>query len=175
MIDTNHNGRLDLAELAYFDANHDKILEPKEEAGIEIAQNLLAKRDLEKFDMDGDGVLSQEEFSAFLQADHIRGITQPYFFHNADENHDGKIELTELESFLNQSLRRNLIPRGTSGVAFYNQIQAENDNPTTLRQRLFKLEVENYWRDPGSITNGPQFDHAHRGTFLPDEPLPTKP
>ncbi len=42
MIDTNHNGRLDAPELAYFDANQNKILDPKEQAGIDIAQRLLA-------------------------------------------------------------------------------------------------------------------------------------
>jgi Ca2+-binding EF-hand superfamily protein len=175
VIDLNHNGQLDLEELAYFDANQNQLLEPKEQAGLEIAQHLLAKRDLEKFDADGDGVLNREEFFALLQADNMRGFTPSFFFLNADENHDGKIELTELESFLKQSLRRKLHPTGVSSMAFVNQIQAEGGNPATVARQLFKLEVEAYWRDPGSITNRPQFNHVHTaGAFFPPNgPLPT--
>src|SRR5262249_21372633 len=43
-IDVNGNCRLDASELVYFDANNNKILDPKEQAGIGIAQHLLAEK-----------------------------------------------------------------------------------------------------------------------------------
>ncbi|HEY4416805.1 MAG TPA: EF-hand domain-containing protein [Verrucomicrobiae bacterium] len=64
LIDTNHNGWLDGAEVAYFDANQNKILEPRELAGIGIALHLLAARIMRTFDVNNDGVLDLSEFSA---------------------------------------------------------------------------------------------------------------
>ena len=61
-IDTNHQGWLDSREIAWFDANQNKILDPKELAGIEIAQHLLAVRLMKQFDSNRDGVLDQNEF-----------------------------------------------------------------------------------------------------------------
>ncbi len=159
VIDTNHNGLLDLEELAYFDANHDKIMEPKEQAGIDIAQHLLAKSDLQKFDLDGDGFLNQQEFQLMDQIGFKMTLNpfNPFFeFGSADENHDGKIDLNELEDYMKQLTRRKLHPRGGMGnVHFMHQIQLGDGSPVADARQLFKLEVEAYWRDPASITNRP--------------------
>ena len=159
VIDTNHNGLLDLEELAYFDANHDKILEPKEQAGIDIAQHLLAKRNLQKFDLDGDGFLSQQEFQLMEQAGFKMALDQSLEFGSADENHDGKIDLNELEAYMKQLTSRKLHPRGGMGNAhFMHQIQMGDGGPVADVRQLFKLEVEAYWRNPASITNRPAFN-----------------
>ena len=173
VIDANHNGQLDLEELAYFDANQNKILEPKEQAGIEIALHLLAKRDLQTFDADGDGFLNKQEFASLLQAGAIQGFNSTSLFHNADANHDGKIDLNELESFLKQSLRRKLHPRGGRHSALLiQQIQA-GPNPPTATQQMFKLEIEAYWRDPASVTNQAPVNHGYpNGAFFPPGSMP---
>ena len=173
VIDANHNGQLDLEELAYFDANQNKILEPKEQAGIEIALHLLAKRDLQTFDADGDGFLNKQEFASLLQAGAIQGFNPTSLFHNADENHDGKIDLNELESFLKQSLRRKLHPRsGRHSALLMQQIQA-GPNPPAATQQMFKLEVEAYWRDPASVTNQAPVNHGYpTGAFFPPGSTP---
>lgn len=168
VIDANHNGLLDLEELTYFDADQDKILEPKEEAGIGIALHLLAMRDLKQFDVDGDGFLTREEFFKFLQTENIRGFSPESFFLNADENRDGKIDANELESFLKGLLHRKVRPRGPGSMALMNQLQSEGGNAATMARQMFKLEVEAYWRDPASVTNwSPRMPGLPGGAFPP--------
>ena len=44
IIDGNHNGWLDAVEFGYFDANKNRILKTKEQAGVDIAQHRLVER-----------------------------------------------------------------------------------------------------------------------------------
>lgn len=157
VMDANHNGRLDADELVYFDANKNKILEPKEQAGIDIAQHLLAARLMKQFDANGDGVLDRSEFNDLWQSGSFktnapvarnfpltRNATTPF----PDDNRDGKIDSGELETFLKQQTRSGLRLRGTPGAALMNQIPVDPSKPIDARQ-LFKLTVESYWKNQG--------------------------
>jgi Ca2+-binding EF-hand superfamily protein/TolB-like protein len=154
-IDANQNGWLDAGELIYFDANQNRLLEPKEQAGIEIAQHQLAVQFLRKFDANGDGWLDRPEFDDLLQAGfgiHPRPgsfLTTPF----PDENHDGKIDLGELESFLKLQTRRGLRARETPGAAFSQML---NTDQTLDPQHIFKVVVEYYWQHSGAATTSPQ-------------------
>ena len=158
VIDANHNGRLDPEELVYFDANRNKILEPKEQAGIEIAQHLLAERLLKKFDANGDGFLDRTEINDLLQSSmetssrSMPGFSSPF----PDDNHDGHIDLGELETFLKQQTRSGLHSRGMPGTVSFNQMRMDASQSVDPRQR-FKAAVESYWQNPGSVTNRPPF------------------
>lgn len=154
-IDANHNGWLDAAELAYFDANKNKIMEPKEQAGIDIAQHLLAERLLKKFAVNGDGLLDRPEFNNLFQSS-FAANTQPMNVFSApfpDDNHDAKIDLGELEAFLKQQTRRGLRSHGMPGAALFNQIRTNASQPVDPRQ-MFKAAVESYWQNPGGNTSG---------------------
>jgi Ca2+-binding EF-hand superfamily protein len=155
LIDTNHNGWLDPEELAYFDANHNKILESKEQAGIEIAQHLLAEGLLKKFDANGDGFLDRQEFNELVQSGpHANPRPMPGFSQQfPDDNHDGKIDLAELEGFLNQQLRLKLRPRRAMGTAYYGQIMAEPGRKVDARES-FKAYVELYWQNSSTGADG---------------------
>ena len=79
-----------------------KFWKPKEQAGIEIAQHLLAARLLKKFDVNGDGCLDRQKFNELVQSG-PNASARPmsgFSFQSADANHDGKIDLAELEVFL---------------------------------------------------------------------------
>jgi Ca2+-binding EF-hand superfamily protein len=155
VIDANHNGWLDPEELAYFDANHNKILNPKEQAGIEIAQHLLAERLLKKFDVNGDGFLDRQEFNELVQSG-SNASAQPvssFSFQSADANHDGKIDLAELEGFLKQQLRSELRPRGPTGVAYFRQMMADPGKKVDASQS-FKAYVELYWQNSATGAGG---------------------
>ena len=158
LIDANHNGWLDAEELVYFDANRNKILEPKEQAGIEIAQHLLAERLLKKFDANGDGLLDRTEFNNLLQASmepsavSIPGLSFPF----PDDNHDGHVDLAELETFLKQQTRRGLRWRRMPDAFSFTQMRMDASQSVDSRQ-MFKAAVESYWQNPGSITNRPPF------------------
>ena len=101
-------GLLDPEELAFFDPDKNKILEPKEQAGIDIAEHLLAERLLKKFDANGNGVLDRSEFFNLQASLKTNGAIMPNSIQNFsmwDKNHDGVIDLAELESFMKQRLR----------------------------------------------------------------------
>jgi Ca2+-binding EF-hand superfamily protein len=155
VIDANHNDRLDSAELAYFDANTNKILEPKEQAGIEIAQHLLAGRLLKKYDANGDGFLDRLEFDemtqSFMTAEgRSRPDAVPFLL--PDDNHDGKFDLGELETFLKHQTQGSLQLRGRPGPRFLGAM--------SLGGRPFKLAVEAYWQNLGGATNPPSINRA---------------
>jgi Ca2+-binding EF-hand superfamily protein/curli biogenesis system outer membrane secretion channel CsgG len=161
-IDANHNGWLDASELAYFDANHNKTLEPKEQVGIDIAQHLFAIRLMNKFDADGDGRLNQPEFTNLLSTAglgvqtsampmNLRAL-RPIF---PDDNHDGYIDLPELEAFLKQQTRKGLRAHGMPIVL--NQMGMNADQPLDP-QRLFKAAVEAYWQNDSNINQRTQTD-----------------
>jgi Ca2+-binding EF-hand superfamily protein len=154
MIDANHNGWLDAGELGYFDANTNKILEPKEQAGIDIAQHLFAERLLKKFDANGDGFLERPEFQNLFQSSFPADTRSRYanLTPFPDDNRDGKIDLGELEAFLKQQTRRDLRSHGTPGAAVYNQIRT-NANPRADPRQMFKAAVENYWQNAGGASN----------------------
>lgn len=152
LIDANHNGQLDPEELIYFDANQNKILEPKEQAGIEIAQHLLAERDLKKFAVDGVAFLNQQEFEQLLSRPGvINKFRMDPDFRNADDNQDGKIDMSELEAYLQQQLQRKIRPRGAAAAALI-QAQIQRGQRVDAKE-LFKEELEIYWQNSGSATN----------------------
>ena len=157
VIDANHNGRLDAEELVWFDANRNKILEPREQTGIDIAQHLLAAKLLKQFDANGDGFLDRSEFDNLRPSGPEAGTP---FIHNIpfpDENHDGQVDLGEVESFLKQQTHWGLRLRGGPTAALFNQSRGDTNQPFDPRQ-LFKTEVELYWQNPGGITHGPPFN-----------------
>jgi Ca2+-binding EF-hand superfamily protein len=156
VIDANHNGWLDAEELSYFDANKNKILEPKEEAGIGIAQHLLAARLLKEFDANGDGLLDSKEFKRMVE-DHY-GLRPPPgdggWFSSADSNHDGFIDLEELESFLKQRTTEAVHLRRISAPGHFHQPPLSPAQMSHI-QSSFKAAVEAYWQIPAGATNQP--------------------
>jgi Ca2+-binding EF-hand superfamily protein len=153
-IDANHNGRLDAAELAYFDANTNKILDPKEQAGIDIAQHLFAVRLMEKFDANGDGRLNKTEFEdLFSSSFRVKSAGIPTASYASfapplpDDNHDGFVDLDELETFLKRNTRSELRLRGDR-AAMRVQRQAEMSQ-TLTPQQMFKMSIEAYWQKSG--------------------------
>jgi Ca2+-binding EF-hand superfamily protein len=232
-IDTNQNGWLDAEELVWFDANTNKTLEPKEQAGIEITQHLLAERLLKQFDANGDGLLDRTEFNnlqysvigtskprwelqfvdtnhdghldlgeleTFLQQQTRSGLpSRPMRdllaerllkqfdangdglldrteFNNlqdsvigtsesrwelqfVDINHDGHLDLRELETFLQQQTRSGPPSRPMQGSVVLNQMRTNPNQPVDPRQ-LFKATVESYWQNPVVVTNRPSFNRA---------------
>ena len=160
-IDANHNGWLDAEELVWFDANTNRILEPKEQAGIEIAQHLLAERLLNKFDANGDGLLDRSEFNNLVHASldpraASRASSQFYYL---DQNHDNHLDLGELETFLQQQTGTGLPSTGIRGSAIFNQMGTNPNQPVDLRP-LFKAAVESYWQNPVVVTNRPPLNRA---------------
>jgi Ca2+-binding EF-hand superfamily protein len=136
LIDTNHNERLDLGELFYFDANQDKILEPREAVGLQIAQKLLAQKALLAFDQNGDGVLNPGEFRSFNEA----GGGALNYFPEWDKNRDGKIDAAELEACMNGALLRQLM--------FHNHLMLPGHGRSFDQPPSLKDEIEAYWRNP---------------------------
>lgn len=159
-IDTNHNCRLDAGELAWFDANGNKLLDPKEETGVAIAQHLLAARVLKEFDADGDGALNSSEFANFWQS--CLGQNQRYqsgiFSFVADTNHDIQVDFGELEAFLTKSTLADLHNRRFSTLAPHT---GPHSGPSQKAESpSLKVEVEWYWNHPGATaprlpTGGP--------------------
>jgi Ca2+-binding EF-hand superfamily protein len=156
-MDANHNGRLDAEELVWFDANQNKVLDPKEQAGIDIAQHLLAAKLLKQFDANGDGLLDRSEFDNLRPSGPEAGTPFIHSIPFPDENHDGQVDLGELESFLKQQTHRGLRSRGGPTAALFNQSRGDTNQLFDPRQ-LFKTEVEFYWQNPGGITHGPPFN-----------------
>jgi hypothetical protein len=149
-IDTDHNGWVDATELAWFDANGNKILEPKEQTGIELAQHTFAARLMARFDGNGDGRLDQSEFgdmnaSAFPPANTGSARLRPPV---PDNNHDGYIDPAELEIFLKQQTRQGLNLAGPAWAAILNRFRSRPGQSADAQQ-LFKASVEFYWQNPG--------------------------
>jgi hypothetical protein len=161
-IDANHNGWLDAEELTWFDANKNKILEPKEQTGIEVVQHLLAERLMKKFDANGDDFLNRSEFNDLAQSivdPNVRpmpSMQRPF----PDENHDGNVDLGELETFLKQQTRAGLRSRGMPRAMVFNQMRPDANQSGDLRQ-MFKAEVESYWQNPSGVSNQPPFNNRN--------------
>jgi Ca2+-binding EF-hand superfamily protein len=164
VMDANHNGRLDPEEIVYFDANTNKILEAKEQAGFDIAQHLLAVKLLKKFDANGDGLLDRREFDDLLQPIFAVNTLSSSSLSFPDQNRDGQVGLGELELFLNQQTRGGLRVR-RSPLAISKQIGADPNKPIDSKQ-IFKTTVEAYWQNPGSITNRPPFNRMPPGRVV---------
>ena len=145
-IDTNHNGWLDLGEFAWFDAHHNQILDPKEQAGMEIAQHLLAERLFKQFDEWGDGLLDQDQFRALI---HAAGIQRELALRSMYVEH---VDLPGVESLLNQQSRLALRIRETPRMGYPGPAQLNGGIAIDARQQ-FKTAVEAYWQNPGSVTN----------------------
>ncbi|HXI71292.1 MAG TPA: hypothetical protein VNN22_13125 [Verrucomicrobiae bacterium] len=156
-IDTNHNGWLEAPELAYFDANQNKTLDPQEQAGIDIAQHLLAVRLLKQFGSDDeDGLNGREYYEMILSTLHANSHGEfELQFPHADENHDSQVGLEELEHLLKWRTNRELLPRGMRGPVF-NSMGNGVRQPADPRQ-MFKADVETYWQNPGGVPHRPSF------------------
>lgn len=152
-IDTNHDGWLEAEELAYFDANQNKILEPKEQKGIELTITLLAQRALKKFDANGNGRLEPEEYREFLNArpaavvqSLARDGMPAHFF--GRETRGGNSPLQELESVLRQQTVAGLHINSMMMTVFTSRREGPTGTPLN-QQELFKAMVEFYWQHPG--------------------------
>ena len=149
-IDANHDGLLEANELSWFDANQNKILDPKEAGGINIAQHLLAIRLMKKFDADGKGYLSQSEFSDLKES--CTGVSDRTFFvPQLPGRYLGpRIDLQGVEDFLKGQTARSLRLPG-SNAAIMNQLRASAG--AVDKTQVLKLEVEYYWAHSGGQTH----------------------
>jgi hypothetical protein len=158
-IDANHNNVLDLDELAWFDANTNRILDPNEQAGITVAQRLLKRRFLKRFDLNGDGYIDQAEYDEFVGLPRDMVVRGPRVEHLPGATPDGRIEIDKLASLGDRWLLTQLRSyRLEEGLA--SQGKAGGTNAAPDPGPLLKLAVEAYWRDPASVTNAPLFPHA---------------
>jgi Ca2+-binding EF-hand superfamily protein len=154
IIDANHNGELDAEEIAYFDSNNNKTLEPNEQAGIEIAQHLMAERLLREFDENRDGLLDRFEFNELVRSTREANAGQEPsdLFELEDANHDGHIDLAELETYLQWQTYAGLVSRGQPNPIFYSRSRMAIKNSADFQQR-FKTAAESYWRDPHGVSS----------------------
>ncbi|HVU09531.1 MAG TPA: hypothetical protein VHG89_13440 [Verrucomicrobiae bacterium] len=147
LIDANQNGFLDAEELSYFDANTNKILDANEEIGIQTAQHLLAVKLLKQFDANGDGVLDHSEFNRLQQSipyAHSPGMIVSMF---PDKNHNGQLDLEELESFLKQRTQMELMTRRMPGMLPFTPSIANRNGQS------FKAALEFYWQHAENPTD----------------------
>jgi len=147
-IDTNHNGWLDAAELKFFDANANNVLDANEQAGIELAQRLLAARLLRQFDTDGNGLLDRREFDLLRSFSSLTRTMSGNGF--PDENHDNWIDIEELQVLCEREtvfslVRGQSMGRGTP----IRRLPGETLSPEARNQ--FKVRVENYWKNGGTV------------------------
>ena len=157
IIDTNHNGWLDAEELVYFDANTNKILDPKELAGINIAEHLLAERLLKKFDAYGAGFLDRADFNDLCRATFGDNTQFALMNQFPDRNHEGAVDLGELEAYLTQRTRSRLRVGHRPGPVFMDPMRGGPGQPVDSQQ-AFKTAVEFYWQNPGATNRGPPFN-----------------
>jgi hypothetical protein len=149
-IDTNHDDRLEAGELAWFDANQNKILDPKEQSGIDIAQHLLAVRLMKQYDTDGKGYLTRNEYDILTRPSSARALPFTPFQIQPSGNASGRFAISDIEDFLKQQTQRSLRLPGSARI-FLNQAQTQNRVPDS--RQLFKAEVEYYWQHSGDQGN----------------------
>lgn len=165
-IDTNQDGWLEASELMFFDANKNKVLDPNEQAGIEHALNLLAVRLVRSFDSDGNGLLSRREVDELLRASPAGGIGSMTIAGgvSSDDNHDGSIDVVELQEFCRFQVSRGFQDRPPGmppfgGPMFSGRVTGD------AKQR-FKEQVDNFWQNGGTNaawqTRRPGFPHPTR-------------
>ena len=155
-IDADHNGWLNARELAWFDANQNKILDPKEQTGIELAQQMLAGKLLDQFDREGNGWLGRKEYEEMVQSclQVNPNVDFDLQIAHADSNHDNRIDLEELEALIQQRLEKSLRPGRMMRPAFPLPMGMGGPRPAGSGQSL-KAAVEAYWQNPGGVTNLP--------------------
>ncbi len=151
VMDANQNGRLEADELTCFDVNKNGVLEPKERAGIETAQRLLAARLVKDFDTNGDGRLDGTEFGAVVRnvqgKGGVPGVNLLYF----DMNHDGKLDPDELSLFLMQETRRGLL----DSPPMISSRSGPNGTMGYDGRLSFRSELEAYWKRHGASNDEP--------------------
>jgi hypothetical protein len=169
-IDTNHNGWLDPPELAWFDANQDKFMEPKEHAGMDMTIHLLAEKLLNHFDTKGNGTLDMMDYNAMIHASigPNANVGNDLWFDDADENRQGQIDLGGLEDLMRRHLINQLRPRHLPRP-FGNALSQGDFRPADPR-RDFREAVEAYWRHPGGLVGGPTFNPGFAPTFRQGNP-----
>lgn len=121
------NGYISGPDLTYFDANTNQILDPKEQAGIEIAQHLLAQRFMKELDASGKGFLDHVEFGELLSR--LPDAGPAALFHD-----HGHVDPGELESYLMERTRMSIRPQF-----------APSSPPGVRADAAFKEAVEYYW------------------------------
>lgn len=155
-IDANHNGWLDLDELVWFDANHNKTLDPKESAGIQLALQFLAENLLDQFDQSGNGRLTMPEYENMVR-NTLRAYVNSQFdflFQRADANHDNHLDREELKNLLGLYLETELKARVMPGVVFGGAMGIPGQRSVEFEPAL-KQDVEAYWRHPDGLPNHP--------------------
>jgi len=145
-IDTNKNGWLDPEALKYFDANKNAILDANEQTGIGIAQRLLARRLLRKFDADGNGLLDHREFTACVQSSFGELSRMGMVNSFPDQNHDNWIDVDELETLYQAETLRSLQTHRGPGMFPPGLMQPGMISNANSSQR-FKILVENIWNN----------------------------
>jgi TolB-like protein len=150
-IDVNHNGLLDKEELAWFDANQNKSLDVKEQAGIQVAQHLLARILFERFDDNGDGMLDWAEMEK-LQQSILTAEERLHMQFLSSSGPGGRARLSDLEQLLTRKIAARLpqsrdftpmkagIRPGTNGIPFFDA------------RAVFKARVESYWRGDKTVS-----------------------
>jgi Ca2+-binding EF-hand superfamily protein len=171
-IDTNHNGWLDAPELVWFDANQNKILDAKEQAGISLAVQFLAQRLLDQFDHSGSGWLGMREYHGMIDStlhDNANSEFSLQFVH-ADANHDNHLDFEELENLLRRHMEKELNPRGMRQLAPFGPMGMPGQRSAGFGQD-WKAEVESYWRNSGNVSNRPPFNNQmpDGARFVPNQ------
>ncbi len=174
-MDTNHDGWLEAPELAYFDANQNKILDPKEQAGIDLAEHFLAEEILNQFDGARKGWLQRNEYDRMVESTlHVNdNVDFDLIFAHADANHDGHVDLDEIEYLLKVHTKRTL--------RMQRQQQSFRVRPMAVgaplpdEEQIFKADVESYWENPGGNFGRPGFQRPPMGGgFFPGQ-MPNNP
>jgi hypothetical protein len=156
-IDANQNGLLDADELKYFDANTNRMLDQNELAGVEIAQHLLADQLLRKFDANGDGYLNWNETQNLMRSGLGAQLGVIFF---PDNNHDGKIDVNEVQSLCEKITLRGVARQGQPGM-FFPGLMHPSMNSSSDTTRLLKISVDRLWQT-GNTNRSPA-----RPTFMP--------
>ena len=172
-IDADHNGWLDLPELAWFDANTNAVLDAKKQAGIELALNALAAKLFSQYDQRDAGWLNQREYDQLIDATrgpHHHADTE-FSFPSADKNHDNQVDQNELVDLMRKHLRSDL-----QKWARHHQPASRHQNPhwpadpfnggrpapsgmgsmnwpPADSQPEFKTHLEEYWQSVHASTN----------------------
>ena len=136
-IDTNRNGKLDAAELAFFDANQNSQLDPPEQNAIEIAQGLLAQGLCHEYGLNHDSAIDLTDFERLLVDTDGRASGAPGdLMRDFDLNRDELLSAVELTSFLKRETLQSL-----SREYYF------------LPESPLKIVVESYWM---RARNGPR-------------------
>jgi hypothetical protein len=149
VIDSNHDGFLEAAELTYFDADGDGKLAAREEQAINLAFELLVAELIFDLDANQDGVIDFGEAGLSPSPRRSSLSLQPQLNspdrHRLDLNRDGRLSPEELSQWLQRQCRASLLV--SPGQAWKpSVISSEESNPgVTLR-----TFIEMRWRTKSS-------------------------